>query len=229
MIKLTYILPTSILLLLLFSCQVKKDEKEAEPQEKHAVNTIADYLAHAKEGYPLEITKAYFTPDSIPDYFVADFGGISSGKFFDGETGKEIPTDHVHYPWSRPGVDLKYEILRLDCPDSNRILVAKGGSGGTAGRALSYEIYRFDEKKQIMKQIFAEDIYSAHNEEGNNVIDATNLIELNLDSCRTTIKVIEGRQKTGNYVLGEGIVPIKGGKLKEYKFNSITNSFDVVN
>ncbi len=210
---------------LLLSCHNISNPQEQKldtliENTKKLIRNISDT---ANKDHPYDVIKVSLNKDTITDYFVIDRIGISSGTFYDGKTGNEIPTDGVNVPWSRPGIELDYKIIDVLCGDSQKEILIKMGSGGTAGLNLTTEIYRFDSAQNFMKLIFSEDEFSSHADENfNDIVDETNYISLRYkkDRCNMYIYTCSGFYK------GKAIVPVKNSKSKIYYFDELKNIFE---
>lgn len=212
-------------LFLLQACDTgTQQKKEVGNLDSISTRNLKRIIDTTQKGYPYEIIGAYLNNDTVQDYFVIDHSGISTGYFFDGKSGNEIPTNGVNIPWSRPGVELEYKIINVLCNDFQNEILVKGGSGGTFGLNLTHEVYRFDSALGIMKLVFQKDEFiSHHNEEGNDVTDETNYIGLiyDKDSCNIKISIYKGIYK------GNEIIPLKNSKKTIYHFNEFKNQFEV--
>ncbi|MBL0357723.1 MAG: hypothetical protein IPP72_12940 [Chitinophagaceae bacterium] len=103
---------------------------------RQRISAIPQHLklsGQCKKWYPVEIIRVNLNPDDVPDYFIIDHSGISTGIFFNGKDSSEITTDSVHAPWSRPGIEMEYRIIDVNCGDHQQELLVCGGGGGTAG------------------------------------------------------------------------------------------------
>lgn len=213
-----------------FSSEAASSKKTAEPLDNGNAPTLKAYLDSAKKWYPVEIVRLKLDPDTVQDYFIIDHSGISTGTFFNGKDSSEIETDGVHMPWSRPGIELEYRIIDVNCDDQQQEILVSGGGGGTAGLYLTSSIYRFDKESRQMKMIFEETISdSHHDEQGNDVTDEINYIDIlnRNDSCINSIHVSRGRYKMGEgtYKIGGGIRAVKNSTVKKYRFDPALNSF----
>ena len=200
-----------------------RQKKEAGILDSTSKRNLKKIIDTAEKGYPYELIQTYLNNETVQDYFVIDHSGISTGLFFDGKSGNEIPTNGVNMPWSRPGVELEYKIINLLCKDFQSEILIKGGSGGTVGLDITDEIYRFDSTLGIMKLVFQKDEFTSHhNEEGNDVTDETNYIGLiyDKDSCDIKISTCKGKYK------GIEIIPLKNSKKTIYHFNELKNQFE---
>lgn len=158
----------------------------------------------------------------IADYFVIDHSGISSGEFFNGKNGNEIDVGG-NKPWSRPGIELTYQIIDVACNDGQRELLVKGGSGGTAGLYLSTAIYRFDPAAGSMKIIFEKnELVSHYDGKGNTVIDEVNYIGLSYDKnpCGIKVFVCKGMYQE------DTVAVLKHAPKTFYYFNEVKNGFE---
>ncbi len=211
--------------LLLQACNTgTQQKKEAGTPDSTLTRNLKKIIDTTEKGYPYEIIRTFLNNDTVQDYFVIDHSGISTGSFFDGKSGNEIPTNGVNIPWSRSGVELEYKIINLLCKDFQNEILVKGGSGGTFGLNLTDEIYRYDSTLGIMKLVFQKDEFiSHHDEEGNDVTDETNYIGLiyDKDFCDIKISICKG------IYMGNEIIPLKNSKKTIYHFNEFKNQFEV--
>ena len=171
--------------------------------------------------------------DEWDDYFViVDYmGGPTIGEFFDGKTAElyEYNPTHTHV-LSRPGVDIEYEVIDINCGDNQQELLIRSGGGGTIGNYYDCEIYRFDKASNRIKLIFEETISAFEWEEGEEKELEVNHVDLNYtnSSCVDEIIVREGKLEEPRDIYSLNISPKQNGIFWRYGFNADKNEFQLL-
>lgn len=99
--------------------------------------------------------------DNWNDYFVVvDYhGGPSAGFFHDGKTGKPFSFYDKHdLVLSRPGIDIEFKVIDINCEDNQKEILIRTGGGGTIGNYYDLQLFRFDKNTNTVKLIFRKSI-----------------------------------------------------------------------
>lgn len=171
--------------------------------------------------------------DQWLDFFVIEFtmgGGPTNALFYDGKTGELIDYyDGTTMIWSRPGVEIEYEIINVDCNDNQQEMLIRYGSGGNAGCYYDCQVYRYDHDSSEVKLIFQQTIsaYTIDLSDGTPGLNERNYIDINYnnDSCINDIRVQKGESSGEVPCYSIDVQPGKNGMMWRYSFNEEKNEF----
>ena len=186
-------------------------------------------------GEPFLINTEYLqlNDDTVKDYFILLHSNpddpYTHGYFYNGKTGEKFPFYPTYYEiWSRPGVDVEYKIIDVDCADGHKEILTRYGNGGTAYHAYDLNIFRYDERTGAMKVIFEQNISVVNSMDTASVKSEINYVDINYknENCISEINVQQGEITVGDSEYNLNIKPKENSAIKKFLFNSSRNLFE---
>ncbi|MCG8573631.1 MAG: hypothetical protein MI810_02010 [Flavobacteriales bacterium] len=209
---------------------VDTNKIEAQIIDQFTVKTDIDSISFQAGSIACKLN---LNSDEYLDYFVIvdNMGGPIGALFFDGKTGEEFDFfNDYDVIVSRPGVNIEYQIVDVNCKDYQQELLIKTGGGGTIGNYYNCEILRYDSPTNTMKIIFSETISAFEWED--DLINEKQLEVNHIDilyaheSCFSTIVVHEGKLVNQDDRYSADIEILDTLKKDVYQFKIDQNIFE---